>query len=235
MKTVLDREDLVFGTPELGCVLCLPGLPGGGSGIYDRSPYANSGTITGATWKRLPSGLWCLDFDGQDDSISLGTPENLDITGDITICAWVYPASLPSESGNNFAILSKTQTLITNGYEFWLRTSDKIDFFTNQAATYQSSGSDDSVVTKGEWQHLAVTRRGTTANLYKNAVDVTNTQGTHLAPTPAGQTACVGRMGDSYPFHGCIALVLVYNRALSALELQNLFNRGKRLFGVWKL
>jgi len=232
VKSLIDREDLVFSPPALGCVLYLPGIPGGGGKAYDRSPCANLGTITGATWKRLPSSLWCLDFDGQDDSISLGTPGSLDITGDITICAWAYPASLPSETGN-FTVFSKTQTLTTNGYELWLRTSDRIDFFTNQAATYQSSSSDDNVITKEEWQHLAVTRRGATANLYRNAVDVTNTQGTHLAPTPAGQTAQVGRMGGSYPFHGRIALVLVYNRALSALEVRHLFDCEKHLFGVW--
>jgi len=48
MKALDDREDLVFSPPELGCVHYLPGLPGGGSKIHDRSPCGNIGTITGA-------------------------------------------------------------------------------------------------------------------------------------------------------------------------------------------
>ena len=54
MKTRLDKDELVFNPPELGCVLYLPGLPGGGSRIHDRSPYANNGTVAGATWRHLP-------------------------------------------------------------------------------------------------------------------------------------------------------------------------------------
>ena len=57
-------------TPPIGCVLDLAGLPEVGNKIYDRSPYGNHGAITGATWKRLPSGLWVLDFDGTDDVIT---------------------------------------------------------------------------------------------------------------------------------------------------------------------
>ena len=74
MKTLLDRDidELIFDPPELGSVLYLTGLPCGGSKIYDRSPYGNHGTITGATWKRLPSGLWYLDLDALDDYVDCG-------------------------------------------------------------------------------------------------------------------------------------------------------------------
>ena len=82
MKTLLDKEDLIFNPPQLCCVLCLPGLPGAGSKIYDRSPYGNVGTIVGANWVRLPGGLWCLNFDGADDHVDFGTTPSLDITGD---------------------------------------------------------------------------------------------------------------------------------------------------------
>jgi hypothetical protein len=33
---------------------------------FDRSRYQNHMTITGATWKRLPSGVWVLSLDGND-------------------------------------------------------------------------------------------------------------------------------------------------------------------------
>lgn len=49
-----------------GAVLYMPGLPGYGSKIWDRSQGGNHGTIVGATWERLPSGLWTLRYWGDD-------------------------------------------------------------------------------------------------------------------------------------------------------------------------
>ena len=54
MKILLDKEDSIFNPPQLGCVLSLTGLPGGGNKTYDRSPYGNIGTIIGATWMSCP-------------------------------------------------------------------------------------------------------------------------------------------------------------------------------------
>ena len=94
MKTLLDRDRLVFEPPQPGCVLYLPGLPGGGNKLYDRSPYANVGTITGATWKRLPSGLWYLDFDGTDDYLDVGQDSSLMPTTSLTIELWLNPDTI---------------------------------------------------------------------------------------------------------------------------------------------
>lgn len=54
-------------TCPAGAVLWLPGQDDAYSTtIRDRSGNNNHGTITGATWSRLPSGLWVLSFDGDD-------------------------------------------------------------------------------------------------------------------------------------------------------------------------
>ena len=88
--TIYQRsaQAIDLSTPPIGCVLDLPGLPGGGNKIYDRSPYGNIGTIIGATWLRTPSGLWVLSFDGSDDYVDCGSGSSLDITGGITVEVW---------------------------------------------------------------------------------------------------------------------------------------------------
>jgi hypothetical protein len=86
-----SRDKILFEPPELGCVLSL-GLPAGSSKIRDRSPYGHIGTITGATWVKLSSGLWCLSFDGVDDMVGCGNPGSLQLTGDLTAEAWLYVA-----------------------------------------------------------------------------------------------------------------------------------------------
>lgn len=54
---------------EANSILYYPGLPGYGTKLWDRSNGGNDGTIMGATWKRLPSGLWITESDGSDDKI----------------------------------------------------------------------------------------------------------------------------------------------------------------------
>ena len=83
--------------------------------LEDISRYKNHGTITGATWVRLPSGLWVLSFDGNDYiSCTIADP------GDVySIIAWVKPTNLDAArtifSGVNytpdFSILSTTGNL----------------------------------------------------------------------------------------------------------------------------
>ena len=92
INTIYHEPPRVNGlsTPPIGCVLDLPGLPGNGSYSYDRSPYGNHGTIIGAVWKRLPSGLWCLDFDGLDDNVNCGNASAFDITGSFSAWIWLY-------------------------------------------------------------------------------------------------------------------------------------------------
>ena len=96
MKTLIDVDEQVFSPPEPGNVLYLPGLCGGSNKIYDRSPYANIGTITGATWGKTPGGVWCLSFDGSDDCVNCGNDASLDIADAITIEVWLKLPSAPS-------------------------------------------------------------------------------------------------------------------------------------------
>lgn len=84
------RNELLFEPPEIGCALSLMGLPGGGSTIFDGSPYGNQGMITGATWKWTPGGLWCLSFDGADDYASLGAGK-FDALTQCSVELWFRP------------------------------------------------------------------------------------------------------------------------------------------------
>ena len=91
LKTIARPFYMSKYIPSASCVLWLPGEGDPyGSIITDRSGKRNNGTITGATWTRLPSGLWGLDFDGADDLVSCGyTGIVAGITP--TCMAWVIP------------------------------------------------------------------------------------------------------------------------------------------------
>lgn len=75
--------------PPAGSVLYYPMFPDyPSSTLTDYSGNGNTGTITGATWTSLPSGLWCLLFDGTGDRVGLGTDPSLDLTT-FTLEVWV--------------------------------------------------------------------------------------------------------------------------------------------------
>jgi hypothetical protein len=76
----------------------------------------------------------------------------------------------------------------------------------------------------GQWYHVAVTRDGDTFTLYLNGLQVSsaNSDVTFFAP---GHRLTIGQ-GYATFFNGLIDEVGIYNRALSAGEIQSIFNAG---------
>jgi len=223
------REKILFEPPEIGCVLSLTGLPGGGSKIYDRSPYGNIGTIVGATWVRLPSGLWCLSFDGNDDYVNCGNNESLAIADAITIEAWVYAETLGQGSAGR--IVAKND--IVNYAYLPIVANNSIAIYFD-SAQYPS---DASVFVLNIFQHFAVTfDKNLGSNQikhYKNGNPIGTNTRTAAIPTSANSLVVGNRSAGGRTWDGYVSLLRFYNRALSALEIQNHFCREKHLFGVW--
>lgn len=230
MKTMLDVDELVFSPPELGCVLYLPGPSGGGSKIHDRSPYGNTGTITGATWKRLPSGLWVLSFDGTDDYVTCGTSPNLLITGDAarTGEAWIKLNTLGGAGGRN--VLSYGVGTTSNMVQFGIDSAGYLALY-----LYANDHVSSTIVSLGDWHHIVFTLVETTTKLYLDGNLVsTKTDHTTINTLADSVTFKVGcRYDTNWKFDGLIALLSFHRGALSALEIQNHFQREKHLFGVW--
>ena len=226
MKTMLDIDELVFSPPELGCVLYLPGSPGGGSKIYDRSPYANHGAITGATWVRLPSGLWCLSFDGSDDKVDCGHDASLD-PADLSFTFLVW-ARGDSDIANTGYIAQKGFS------KYWnLRTSSKHPTMVLWDGAGAVDAQDNSIDVSDEvWHFYACVRDyGNDIYLYVDAgtpITRSDTRGSLSAPA---QDLVLGNVSTAW-WKGFIALPRIHNRALTALEIQTHFNREKHLFGV---
>jgi len=230
MKTLVDREDLIFNPPQPGCIFYVPGLPGGASKIYDRSPYGNNGTIMGATWVRLPSGLWYLSFDGQDDYVDCGMSDALNFTSeDFTIKAWIKCDNFAVEN----AIFQKG-AWISEGYFFQVTTSRRLDFYTIQAGPARQRTFGDQNVQANTWHHCVASRSGVSVKLYLDTGEDIKTAGTHLDPDPTDQPARIGLRDDGgNDMAGCIALLEVWNRAWTTLDVEKSFDREKHLFGVW--
>ena len=191
---------------------------GTGTTTVDASGNGNTGSLSNTTWTAAGRFGGALLFNGTNARVTISNAPSLQLTTGMTLEAWVYPtATLTSWR----SILGKT----VDGY--YLMASSDPNHRPAVGATWTAGNQNLAAPTAlalNAWTHLAATFDGATVRLYVNGVQVASqVQTTPLAPT-AG-TLQIG--GDSYPnefFAGRIDEVRIYNRALSASELQTDLN-----------
>ncbi len=167
-------------------------------------------------------------FDGVDDHISMGAPSNLNITGPITISAWVYPRSF---GGNSRGRIVDKDGAATAGYLFLVdnfNVSNGFSFMVNTTVIPDSRFSAPNAITLNAWQHVVASFNGTTVTLYKDGVASNGAQTMNAPASGVDNFVIGGRTTDNARnFDGTIDEVRVYNRALSADEVQRLYLMGK--------
>ncbi len=228
LKTKGRRGNLIFDPPPLGSVLYLPGLPGSGPTIQDRSPYGNHGTIIGATWTRNERGLYELVYDG-DDYANCGNNPILNFTsGDFSIETWFTATAL--EVTNNY--LFTRGSLGADGYQLYLNDDPAVVFATSQAGASQYSTAAPALNTR---YHLIVVRSGVSGLIYLNGVDATTVNQAHTNPLTNTKNGLVGISNNLVAggFKGKNSLTAVYNIALTADWVAARYNQLKHLYGVW--
>ncbi len=154
------------------------------------------------------------DFDGIDDYVEITDESAFDLAEQLTVSAWIYPQSLPST--DLMSIVSKDEN-----YEFHLTPSGEIHWWWNLGNFYTSGAG----IVPGEWHHIAITYKDGEQFIYVNGSALgSSTYSGNLAlndlPLQIGQDQ--GHPGRY--FHGSIDEVRVYDGALSAGEVLNVFN-----------
>jgi hypothetical protein len=231
VKDRLERDYLYhYGKKESGCVLC-GSFPrqGDTSKWYDYSPYANHGTITGATWVRLPSGLWVNRFDGTDDLIDCGSGASLDIPTTISVKCWVYPLTLGEA---NYGSIFRP-----DGDPFYLVMwgDTNVRFLVEGLVVGSKTvNTNNGSVPVNKWTFLVATYNGATQQIYVNGVIQTdvNTWAAAMASLGAGSLIIGNRTAGDLTFDGDIGLIGIFNRALSATEIATIYYNERHLFGV---
>jgi hypothetical protein len=187
---------------------------GGNDGILVGGPTPVAGQIRSA-----------LSFDNVDDYVVVSNSPTFGVTADITLAAWVKRENLSQYA----AILAKT-----DGANFWDFDwyfddgSSRLTFYSD--STTPTSVTSTAEVLDTEWHHVAVTRNGDTITFYINGVDA----GSAAMSGGFGNNPVSIRIGTDGPawssgsmFGGSIDDVRIYNRALSAAEIQMLVVRPR--------
>jgi len=198
----------VVDTPgEAFCSLTEPALVGCWqfeNDLADGSPFANTGTGTGAityaTGKvGLAVGLDASSHVAVADSASLSKPA-------ISIEAWINPSEIPA---TRFGILDNN-----NSYGFFLLTGGVL------RCTVSVTVTTAAVITAGQWTHVACTYDGTTGRVYVNGIESAMMGGgSALGAGDASGTALGGNSPTGESFVGALDQLRVFDTARTAAQI----------------
>jgi hypothetical protein len=213
----------------------LPGLvasygldEGSGTTVSDSSTNKNNGTVTNATWTTGYFGN-ALKFTGAGNSyVTVADAPSLDLTGGLTLEAWVNPSSLNSPPPGNgwLAAVAKEHQNSGNDIAYALYAANGTG--TPPALHLLINGTDVGVQGTGvlplnTWTFLAGTYDGATMRLYVNGALAASKAQTGAVTTTADPLR-IGGDWSGEMFTGAIDNVRVYNRALGAADLQSDMN-----------
>ncbi|MGA2255043.1 MAG: LamG-like jellyroll fold domain-containing protein [Thermoguttaceae bacterium] len=175
-----------------------------------QSPNDN-GAITASSWAQSSTATdepYALAFNGSSTVVNLGQPSKLQISGQITISAWIKPSSITTQ-----------QFIIAGGSSYNTYT------FLDLTGGYYEVGSDNGAyhlaahqIPSGDlntWVLLTGTYDGSTWRLYRDGIQVASTADAVGAVTTGGGWE-IGAAGNTSYFSGDISNVRVYSTAISA-------------------
>ena len=194
---------------------------GTGTTVADLSGHNLTGTIVGATWTASGKYGNALSFNGTSSYVDLGNPAALQLTGSMTLEAWVKAAANPPDDGQ---IIAKS-----NGSGWQLKTSPDTGPQTFGIQVTGTSGTgaqrySTTVRSLNTWYHIAgvFDAAAGTLSTYVNGI-LDNGTLRNAVPTvqlDGAVNANIGRRTGGFYFNGVIDEVRIYSRALSQSDIQ---------------
>lgn len=177
--------------------------------------------LNGATWTNSGKYGAAIVLDGSNDYIQVPHADQLSITGEITITAWVYKDSADGWD----VIVSKGTTGDNHNYS--LKTYNASVTFSFWNGQYYDSYS-SFTLNKSRWYHLAATYHdaSNTVKLYRDGVLLT-TLTTNGSLLDNREALLIGRSCMPTYFHGRVDDLRIYDRALDARRILQIMAGGE--------
>jgi len=194
--------------------------------------HFNAGRAKHADWD--PNGRWgsAMKFDGVDDYVEISDSPRTRLTNGGTISAWIYPKDI-GENNAGRIIHKGSDAPATDGFEIQLSTSNTLASNVVGASTFSSA----NAITYNQWNFVTLVFNSSGRKIYVNGVDETSTGGDNVAlpPDVAGVVAIGNRAGATdRTFNGSIDEVRIWNRTLSASEIQLHYYSNLAKYGASK-
>ena len=190
------------------------------SDLLDQSGNNNNGTNYGATFASgyVNEGL---SFDGINNYAEINDSSNLDIANQITMEAWIKPATTINSTNSNMRIVDKQ-----NAYYLlfdYPGANGRLKLILRIGGNYVDLSSTTNSWNADQWYHIVGTYDGVTMSIYVNGArenfksktgNIENTDYKIFFGTRA-----VNNVATNMFFDGLIDEVKIYNRALNATEV----------------
>ena len=191
------------------------------------SAGSNHGTVYGATWTTGQMG-GALDFDGSSDYVNCGT------IGELTV--WTVSLWANSDTqGELHTFITQDLGGANDDFLFGIAPEGLHTMINRIGLTYHNDDDssryaleDDQDIIVGQWYHASVTYDGTTMTLYVNGVEKDNISVANLSLS--NQEWLIGKNpGTGRLYDGKIDDTRIYDRALTGVEIQRLYQDGLNL------
>ena len=199
---------------------------GTGTQVKDYSGHGHHGTLHSCRWAAGVRGS-ALDFSPPGSYVDCGQPLAQRLTGDMTLLAWVKltPSAYP-DGGTNWTIVDCEQ-YTRWGFIFRVDGQTTKLYYRANAAGRTPESFSRTLVTQGEYHHLAFVRRGTRIQLFVDGVPERPFSGDRPA-TPAGSFKI---STPSQPLQGLLDDLSIYDRAWSAEEVLGRYKQEAAAYG----
>jgi hypothetical protein len=174
-------------------------------------------------------------FDGTNDYIDVGNPDLLKINGTITVAAWINVNEFKTASNKMMAIMTKysfgnpnrgynlSQDFTGNGTP--LLTAH---IFAPDGQSFTVAQYIGSPVTLDTWMFIAITIDNKTWKFYQDNVLTNEVTSSSVILDDGDGTQGnlqIGAYNNNFTFNGHIDDIAIYNRALTATEIQQLYEQ----------
>lgn len=173
---------------------------------------ATVGTATTSSSGKIGS---AFSFPSSGDYISIPDDNRLDVTGDLTIGAWIYPTSTTGPQRGIFDKRNPDQLNVT--YGLFLETDGRVAFTSRNSGGGFNTVYSATAVPANQYTHVVVTIQGSTLKFFLNGMESSSNNYPFVRPATVGATTIGG--GSLIPL---IDEPILFNRALSADEAANL-------------
>jgi len=193
---------------------------GTGSSATDLSGKGNVGTLSGATW--IDAGRFgkALSFNGSSSRVTVQDSASLDLSGAMTLAAWVYPTAAMADR----RVVIVKERPGSNAYHLHASSANSGKALTGFFSTAWNRLWTPAGLPVNKWTHLAATYDGVRQRLFVNGVQVASRAQTGAIAT-SGSPLRIGADGArGEHFRGRIDEVRIYNRALSRTEIATVMN-----------
>jgi hypothetical protein len=216
-----EASGVATNPPPVGLVAGYGFDAGTGTSAVDSSGNNNTGTLGGGAGWALGKFGTAATFDGLNDVVTVPDSASLDLTTAMTLEAWVLPNT--ALDWRSLIFKAGSSDLVYGMYESTNANVPSADAVTGGTTRTAKGGTS---LTPGVWTHLTATYDGSNLRLYVNGVQAASTAATGNIQTSNGVLTIGGNSLFGEWYNGKIDEVRIYNRALSATEIQSDMNLG---------